>query len=225
MKTSSFVLLLPEPHPNPQSLEDLRIKIPLPTLSAYAIESAEFYAPQNFEGSYSQLIEGKDFELENDQVVWTSGGLQNISLASFGTCRLVIHYHGIRDYTALFPFVNCESLKARLAKYYEESEQAFESGAWLSYALMCGALYEGMLFSVIESKSLPFAKLISKAEELKLVGSPEIKIMNLARESRNLVHASNHGNSYVSRTNAMDMRTTMDKVIYSFAQHFIAKQE
>ncbi len=44
---------------------------------------------------------------------------------------LVIHYHGLKDYSLLFPWVNNNDLRKRLGEYYKEAELNFDSGAWL----------------------------------------------------------------------------------------------
>src|SRR5690606_10673131 len=44
-----------------------------------------------------------------------------------------LHYHGIKDYSALFPKVYDPKLRDRLGQFYEEAEKNFEQGSWLSF--------------------------------------------------------------------------------------------
>jgi hypothetical protein len=61
-------------------------------------------------------------------------------------CKIVIFYHGIRDYGLLFPSITPLTLQARMGEFYREAEIAFDAAAWLTFMLMCGALFEGILF-------------------------------------------------------------------------------
>lgn len=214
---------LQRPANPPSRWNSFDMEIPVPTLSAYAIEYVEFLAGHSPDMGYRPLLEGQDFKLNDNSLVWhgfDEGFLSTNSL------RLVIHYHGIRDYEALFPFVEEETYRKRLGKYYEEAEQVFETGAWLSYALMCGALYEGVLGCVLKNFDDVFQVLIQQAKENEIITEDQRYVMDIARDARNLVHISRIKKGYVTRADAMDMRTTMDKVIYKFAlTHCMQKGE
>ncbi|PHR90776.1 MAG: hypothetical protein COA78_34495 [Blastopirellula sp.] len=220
MKTVYLDLRRPINPPSRWDSYDMEILVP--TLSAYAIEYVEFLAGHSPDMGYRPLVEGQDFELNNNSLIWhgfDEGFLSTNSL------RLVIHHHGIRDYEALFPFVEDERYRKRLGQYYEEAEQVFETGAWLSYTLMCGALYEGVLGCVLENYDDVFHVLIQQAAEKGIITEEQRSVMNSARDARNLVHISRIKKEYVSRADAMDMRTTMDKVIYNFALTHGMQQE
>jgi hypothetical protein len=103
-------------------------------------------------------------------------------------------------------------LRERLGSFYEESEASFDSGAWLSFALMCGAVYEGLLYARFK-KNISFNKLIVMAKSEAIIDSEIVEIMHTARSLRNLVHAGNYSSVYVSRLQAMDMRKVMGRLI------------
>lgn len=177
-----------------------RYQINVPTLSAYAVE----YSTLQLLGltaflHYSTLV--------GDQIeVYSTSRLENQE------CKLVIHYHGIREYALLFPSVQEESLKNRLGEFYREAELAFDEGIWLSFMLMCGAIFEGLLYSKV-GKRLNFNQLIDSAYSSSLINDKAKNIMHAVRNYRNLVHANKHAAAYVSRSEAMDTRTVLDSLI------------
>ena len=176
------------------------------TLPAYAIEHSDFSINglgSNKEGD-AYFINGDEVQCEENDV------------AADDSLRLIIYYHGIRDYRLLFPLVASADLVARLASFYEEAEKNFDTGAWLSYALMCGAIYEGLLFDKLAANET-FAVLTRNALAGGLIDAASANIMNKARNFRNLVHANRFHEVYVSRADAMDMRTTVDKLIKKFS--------
>jgi len=131
---------------------------------------------------------------------------------------IILHYHGIRDYSLLFPWVSNPDLKTRLGQFYQEAEKNFESGAWLSFALMCAAVFEGMLFAKLTPNSTrnTFNFMIQDAFQQNLLNAEQRDIMEKARNLRNLVHGGKYNLPYITRTDAMDIRTTMDKLIKYF---------
>ena len=96
--------------------------------------------------------------------------------------------------------------------YYEEAEATFDNGVWLSFALMCGAVYEGLLFAHF-GKDMRFSAMIKKAAETAIIDEDTAKIMDASRALRNLVHASKATDPFVSRLQAMDMRKVMDRLM------------
>ena len=175
-------------------------KIYVPTLDAYAIEYVTFHLSGSTAFLGSSCI--KNSELE----IYTKS-----SLAPF-ECRCIVHYHGIRDYALLFPNVTQPVLKERLGKFYQEAESSFENSAWLTFMLMCGAIFEGILFSKIgENKT--FEKLIEKASETKLIDDDAKLIMHNVRSYRNIVHANRINEPYVTRADAMDTRRLLEAII------------
>ncbi len=207
MKSTVFELTYPKNVPDQANETDVKFHIPI--LKAYAIEYSEFSFRGGF-NDHKESIEGKGYELVEDGLIWRDSFYP--SFPGMDYYRLIIHYHGIRDYEALFPNVKNNSLRTRLSKFYEEAESNFDNAAWLSYALMCGALYEGLLFSHLDA-DLKFKSLIEEAHKQKMIDSKTESIMQATREIRNLVHASRCVEPYVTRAQAMDMRTTMDRLI------------
>ena len=112
----------------------------VPTLSAYAIGYSDVLI--NGLGSHQ---EGVDYEIKSDRLIWNDP----TSIHSDDKLRLVIQNHGIRDYRLLFPTVTNASLVERLASFYEEAEKDLKSAAWLSYVLMCGAIFKGLLYAIL----------------------------------------------------------------------------
>jgi hypothetical protein len=203
MKSTIFDLDVAAPtcaHKNPS--DSIHIyEFTIPTLSAFAIE----YFTLQF-GALS-CFPSKEDSIQNDKLTvcleYDLNGLDS---------KLVVHYHGIRDYKLLFPFVADTSLQERLGNFYREAEIAFENASWLSFMLMCGAIFEGILFAKLESED-SFHKLISTANQQGLIDTRTESIMNKVRGYRNLVHADNYTKPYVSRVDAMDTRITLDKLI------------
>lgn len=155
-----------------------------------------------------------DFTLNNNILHWDG----NFCLQDNDELILTIIYFGIRDYQLLFPWITNQDLKIRLGDFYREAEINFENGCWLSYALMCGALYEGILFAKFplrNSRGLfyTFKQLIDHAYNETCINIATKNLMDKTRDIRNLVHANNHVKPFVSRLEAMDMRTTMDSLI------------
>ena len=96
--------------------------------------------------------------------------------------------------------------------FYKEAELAFENGAWLSYSLMCGAIYEGLLYG-LHVKGKSFLQIIKNAFSKDIIDEETSSIMYTARGLRNLVHGNKNKEPYVTRLQAMDMRTVMDKLL------------
>ncbi len=218
MKSTVFELRFPGNAPKRH--ESYTVKFHVPTLRAYAVEYSEF----KFKGGlqeHKELVEGSDFELVEDGVLWH--GFFEPTYVLEDRYRLIIHYHGIRDYQALFPGVENLRLRERLGAFYKEAEASLENEMWLSYALMCGALYEGLLYGHL-GKDGQFSTLIKSAEERRLIDPKTVDVMNEARNMRNLVHASRWEQPYVSRAQAMDMRAIMDRLIKSASHWEIEKQ-
>jgi len=177
----------------------------VPTLPAYAIEHSDF----SINGLGSNK-EGDEYVITGDEVL-----REEIDIAATDSLRLLIYHHGIRDYRLLFPSIADLALVERLANFYNEAEKNFDNGSWLSYALMCGAIYEGLLFAKL-GVNKNFAPLIGDALTAGLIDAETANVIEKARNFRNLVHANRFHEVYVSRADAMDMRTTIDKLIKKF---------
>lgn len=179
-------------------------KFKVKMLEAYAIE----YSYVDFGGI---SLNEDYFYIEQDEVFIDKGTLEVMAADIY----LYVYYHGIRDYRLLFHGVSNEGLAKRLGAFYEEAERNFEIGSWLSYTLMCGAIFEGMLYAK-QNKDAGFDDLIKDALKEGDIDNKTAKIMHFTRRSRNIVHANNYRRDYISRKDAMDIRTTMDKLIKEF---------
>ena len=204
----SFVFDLKWPQDAPDRMINNEVEFNIPILPAFAIEYSDFSFTDSLVECKSLLVEGRDYILRNDKLVW-SDFTAPLHKPAY---RLTIYHHGIRDFSLLFPHVCDNALKCRLGRFYKEADTAFENGIWLSFALMCGALYEGLLFAYLE-ENLNFFDLINKAGDKEIIDSNIVEIMHRARNLRNLVHANNFSKEFVSRSDAMDMRKVMDFLI------------
>jgi hypothetical protein len=200
---------------NAGRLEGFRV----PTLSAYAIEHAELTPPPDIDAGFIQLSNGSEFWIASD-LVCLHHPFQSPFLTLDGALdrtRLVVHYHGIRDFTLLFPQVEDDAVRRRLGEFYAEAEAVFDSGAWLSFALMAGAIYEGLLGVRLKQPKETFARLIQLAQEEEAIDAHDAAILTDARKARNLVHASKADKGQIARKDAMDMRRIVDRLIREFS--------
>ena len=177
----------------------------IPLLPAFSIE----YFVIQVGGATS--YQSTNDKLINNKIIIES----EYSLDQSDDVQIIIHYHGIRNYELLFPWITDSDLQKRIGEFYREAELNFDNGAWLSFALMSGAVFEGMLYGKI-NKNLNFSKLIDEANNLKLINSDTVRIMHMVRDYRNIVHSNKFAKAYISRTEAMDIRTIIDKVIKQF---------
>lgn len=208
MKSTVFELKFPSNAPHRSENPD--VKFSIPTLKAYAIEYSEFVFKGGF-GEHKELVEGEGYTLVDDGLIWH--GFYEPRLPIMDYYKLVIHYHGIRDYALLFPHIKSNHLQRRLGQFYEESEVSFDNGAWLSFALMTGAIYESMLFDFGGGKKRTFSKLIAMGKKKGILDEFAAEVMNRTRELRNLVHAEQAKKPFVTRAEAMDMRKVLDRLI------------
>ena len=190
--------------------------VDVPTLSAYAVEYAEFTPPRDVDFGYHVFHSGAGFDLRDGKIIFNSGF--SLKFGGFEYCRLVVHFHGIRDYALLFSRVSEPELKVRLGAFYQEADATFENGAWLSFALMSAAIYEGLLAWKLGASDDKFARLIETAHARGVIDSREHGTLHKARELRNLVHASRYQETWVERAVAMDLRSTLDGLIRKLSQ-------
>lgn len=200
----SFVLKL---HKRDSYIEGENILYNIPIIDAFGIVAYTYYNGIISSGEENNIV------IKDKKLIL--GGYAEIYDQMEELSILTVSYCAIRDYSLLFSNIlriNTE-LATRLGMYYYEAEKAFENEAWLTYSLMCGAIYEGLLyFNDIKEKT--FYENIEKAYEINIIEEKEKEIMHSAREHRNLVHANKYNTEYVSRKSAVDMRTTMDNLIY-----------
>jgi hypothetical protein len=193
----------------------------VPTLDAYAIEHAELTPPRDIDSGFSQLSDGEDFWILNDTANLhhpLSSPFLNFEGVLERT-RLVIHYHGVRDFSLLFPQIEDSALQTRLGEFYAEAETAFENSAWLSFSLMAGAIYEGLHSWHLRQSNETFAKLIRLALKKGSLEAEDAEILEEARDARNLVHAGRAKDPMIARQDAMDMRRLVDRLVRQFAQN------
>ena len=130
---------------------------------------------------------------------------------------LQIHYYGIRDYSLLFPdfLVNDPDRATRLGLFYEEAEKCFDNGAWLSFALMCGAIFEHLLYFKLNGSERQYGRLILKARNAGIIQKEESDTMEAIRKLRNIIHRNRLSEGYIQRAEAMDIKTLIERLIVS----------
>lgn len=143
-------------------------------------------------------------------------------LEHLDSVSVVVHYYGIRDYSKLFPWIEQGGLRHDLGLFYEEAEKNFENGAWLSFALMCGAVFEGMLYDKLDypssnKKQNNFKVMTNAAYDRKIISEHQKDIIDKVRELRNRIHCNKFNLPYVSRADAMDIKALLDKLIKDFS--------
>ncbi|WP_217581593.1 hypothetical protein [Lysinibacillus sp. GbtcB16] len=180
--------------------------IEIPTLSAYTVEYFSLNISPLSSFHQGDIITGNTIEFETDFVKEEINSLE-----------VVIYYHGIKDYQALFPWITDEPVRKRLATYYEELEKTFEVKAWLPFVLMCAAVIEGMLYEKLGRPTVTLNEMIEQATENGLLNLNDSSIMHKARKSRNLVHINRRELPYVNRKEALEMRVTIDRLIKHFS--------
>ncbi|QJC52801.1 DUF4145 domain-containing protein [Paenibacillus albicereus] len=134
------------------------------------------------------------------------------------TIHIVLNYYGIRDYALLFPWITDLKLRTRVGAFYEEAEKSFEQGVWLSFALMCGAVFEGMLYAKLKATDeLNLNGMIIQAVSEGLIDDHQANIMHMVRRMRNLVHGSQYNKRYISRKDAMDISSLLIDLVKHFS--------
>jgi len=213
MRSKIFILDKPSKFSDP--LVSQEAEYCLPILPAYAIEYAELKVPPNLDGvGKTELLEGREFTISGDKVIWP--GYRAPLLGRPAAVTLIIHCHGIRSYERLFPSVRGDDRARRLGQFYEEADKTFEEGAWLSFLLMCGAVFEGLLFDRLD-EDLSFSRLARKALDEGTVSEKEYNAMDRVRNLRNAVHLSRISKVYATREEAMDTRKILDDMIVRFS--------
>ncbi|PGQ97924.1 DUF4145 domain-containing protein [Bacillus cereus] len=182
--------------------------INIPLLPAFSI--THFSIQANVSVSFST----RNDRVQGDFLIVESEFPSN-HLADNEDVIVVLNYHGIRDYSLLFPWINNTELKERVGLFYEEAEKSFETESWLSLSLMCGGVFEGMLYEILQpsSKNNTFSRMIELAQNQGILTVDQCSIMNRVRDLRNLVHGNKYNLPYISRKEAMDIRSTLDQMI------------
>ncbi|WP_027858751.1 hypothetical protein [Marinobacterium jannaschii] len=125
---------------------------------------------------------------------------------------LTISFSGIRDYSLFFPHVENDQLRVRLGQFAEEAEKAFEASAWMSFALMAGAVIEGLLMNQF-GRNKRFKQLIDLSVEEKVISAEDLISLHEVREARNRVHADRFQDPFVGRKLAMDVYVIYDRLL------------
>ncbi|WP_243765451.1 DUF4145 domain-containing protein [Bacillus arachidis] len=185
----------------------------IPILPAFSVE----YFSVEYRGNL--VFSGTRDDLQTDMVIVDA---DSSVLHDFEEISVVVHYNGIRDYSLLFPWIEKDGLKRDLGLFYEEAEKNFDQGAWLSFALMCGAVFEGMLYDKLDYPSSKnyensFKKMTNAAYDRNIIGEHQKNIIDKVRELRNRVHCNKFDSDYVSRTDVMDMKSLLDRLIKDFS--------
>ena len=178
------------------------------TISAYAIDSASLFT----DGAVNNFGAEDFFFHEGDIVI-------NIRINDFYRDHinffLQIHYYGIRDYSLLFPdVVATDPVRAkRMGMLYEEAEKCFQNAAWLSFAIMSGAVFEHILYFKLNGAENNLSSLINKAEGLGIISSSDAELMRTVKNLRNAIHCNKLELDYISKITAMDIKKLIDKVM------------
>ncbi|QSB09304.1 hypothetical protein [Lysinibacillus fusiformis] len=181
-------------------------KIHIPILSAYSIE----YITEHWDPLSGVLAN----ECVNGNIIEYQTDFQKAEVADL---FMIIHYHGIKDYEALFPWIINDNLRKRIATFYEELESNFENGVWLSALLLSGAVLEGILAAKLGKMDKTLNDLITLAKERRLVNESDATLLTEIRKYRNIVHANKYRDEYVTKQKAMDVRSIIDRIIKNFA--------
>lgn len=193
--------------------------INVPTLDAYAVEYAELIPPRHLDYGHTQLTSASDFSIQGSEVLLQHPIASNLfGLSSNISCRLTVHYHGIRDHRLLFPQIRNHDLRSRLAEFYAEADLVFDTGAWLSFTLLASAIYEGLLGWRLNDFRSPFSSLIKAANGAQIIDAAIKRILESAKDARNLVHASKFDAPLGGRHQAMDVRITLDRLIRTLSR-------
>lgn len=127
---------------------------------------------------------------------------------------LTIYHIGIRDYQLLFPDIGDVALRKRMGEFMEEADKTFSEGAWLSFVIMAGAVFEGRLADLLKNYGDGLGGLIKKIVKLEVMENSEVEVIESVKNYRNLVHAGKYiGDLYVTRNAAMTVRLMLDDYI------------
>jgi len=184
------------------------------TLSAYAISSWTLIGNlADLDGVYNS----DPMELQEDGVL-IRNGYKYIDDFLRPKLSLSINYLGVKDYKCFFPHINNSPLCDRAAQLMEEADQTFETGSWMAFAVVAGGVFECLLYDhVTKNKKLKgkmtLGSLINEAQKMNIFDENLINSIVLAKDARNLVHADNYGKRYVSRSDSMSIKLSLDNIL------------
>jgi len=164
-----------------------------------------------------QQTEDADYTVDGRRLILSSELSSSVGVND--EIELLIHYYGVRDYQSLFYFLGDHELEDKMGRYYHESELCFVNGCWLSYLMMVGAIFEGILYDKLkdaieldkDNAAKNFGKLLDKAYGDGSIIDETYMIMNSIRKKRNLVHVGCDPDSYPTYTDAMDAKAVLMK--------------
>lgn len=206
MRTTVFELSRPEVHVREQRFGLMDEVFYVPTLPAYAI--------LNHRLEYRSSMWGLDYKVNyevEDSCVKVIGVKQKLPM-EVSVCSLTVHYAGIRDYSLLFPSVNDLGLRGRLGELAEEADNAFHSGAWMSFTIMAISAMEGLLISELGVEGT-LSELIKKALQHEVINESESMLLHNAREVRNRIHAGRYAEPLADRSSGTDLYVLFDRLI------------
>jgi len=182
------------------------IVISLPLFSAFSVEYFSVVVDnQSVPCSIEKNIKGGNIRI-----------LSEYSINEQYEVTVMLYYHGIRDYSLLFPWIEGEQLRQRIGYYHEEADKNFESGAWFSFSVMCGAIFEGILYAKGIQGDRFYDK-IQNAFREGLLTERQKEIFDLVRKYRNALHSNLYEVPLITRKDAMDIKNTLNMIIKSFS--------
>lgn len=126
---------------------------------------------------------------------------------------LTVYHFGIKDYSLLFPEIEDPALKQRVGLFMEEADKTFEQEAWLSFVVMAGSVFEGILSDLTADHGSTFGKLVSKVDDLQVLDGYVVSVLRDAVKFRNHVHAGRYNEETAIRQDAMNIRVQLDQFI------------
>lgn len=211
MKSTHFVLDNPSYNStkNKSGFEESFVEFKVPTLPAYSITNHSIDGVNiNVDGVTTPTAS----VIVNDRVI-IHGVNKLINTLRPSTPILTIYHFGIKDYSLMFPEINNSVLRKRVGLFMEEADKSFEQEAWLSFVVMAGSVFEGLLSDLLGDYDSTFGKLVSRVDELNLLDDYEVSILKDAVSFRNHVHAGRYEEKTAERKAAMGIRVQLDQFI------------
>ena len=211
MKSTHFVLENPiyRSKLNDSGYEESLVEFKVATLPAYSFTNHSIDGVNmNVDGITTPISSA----IVNDRVI-IPGVNKLINMLRPSTPVLTVYHFGIKDYSLLFPEIMDSALKTRVGLFMEEADKTFEQEAWLSFVVMAGSVFEGVLSNLIADYGSTFGTLVNKVSELKILDEYEISILKDAVKFRNHVHAGKFKEETAARQDAMNIRVQLDQFI------------
>ncbi|MDU4324563.1 MAG: hypothetical protein E7I48_04025 [Clostridium celatum] len=200
------------------------LEMELPILNAFGINHAQFISgAMTWISDDNMVINDGKIKLAVGDIELTNLSNEDNNCIINSKSTLNIFYTGIKDYAFLFPRINNHKnkLAERLGRYYYESEYAYDNELWLSFVLMCGAIFEGLIYHELNYPQDNGLNIMTiQAVKNGIITEEESIIINSARKARNLIHANRFDQKYYSRKDAVDMKNLLDKLIYRFSMDY-----